>query len=327
MEHVIVKGIGSYVPDCILSNSDLEGMVDTTSEWILSRTGIESRRICLDTENTSDLCYEAAQRALEDANISVCDIDLIIVATVTPDMQFPSTACVLQARLECTDIPCFDLSAACSGFVYAIDVARNFLLNNPVMKNILVIGADKFSSIVDWEDRTTCVLFGDGAGAAILSRDADVDSDAGILDILIGADGRCAQMLYCQGWGATVAGEDRRERLVKMDGRGVFKEAIKRMSSVVEDILLRNHLTIEDVACIIPHQANMRIISAIGERLGVPPEKMFINLQHMGNTSAASIPIALDEAVRTERIQSGDLILVVSFGGGITWGASLIRWK
>ncbi|MDR3317510.1 MAG: ketoacyl-ACP synthase III [Puniceicoccales bacterium] len=332
MKHVIIKGIGSHVPDCVLSNADLEGMVDTTNEWIITRTGIESRRICLDTEMTSDLCHEAALKALENANISVCDVDLIIVATVTPDMQFPSTACIVQRKLGCVDIPCFDISVACSGFVYAIDVARNFLLNNLVMKNILVIGADKFSSIVDWEDRSTCVLFGDGAGAVVLSRDnTNDDSEPGILDVLIGADGRRTQMLYCLGWGTMAPTESekvgKRERFVKMEGREVFKEAIKRMCAVMEDILLRNKLTIEDIDCVIPHQANMRIISAIAERIGVPEEKMFINLQHMGNTSAASIPIAIDEAVQVGRIQSGDLILVVSFGAGITWGASLIRWK
>ncbi|MDR0590556.1 MAG: ketoacyl-ACP synthase III [Puniceicoccales bacterium] len=327
MKRVIVKGIGSYIPDCILSNADLEGMVDTTNEWIVSRTGIESRRICLDTEMTSDLCREAAQKALENANIAVCDVDLIVVATVTPDMQFPATACIVQEKLGCVDIPCFDLSAACSGFIYAIDVARNFLINNPVMKNILVIGADRFSSIVDWEDRSTCVLFGDGAGAVILARDTD-DSEAGILDVLIGADGRCVRDLYCLGWGALdIEKIEKKDRCVKMEGRAVFREAIKRMSAVIEDILLRNELGVGDVACVIPHQANMRIITAIAERIGISEEKMFINLQRTGNTSAASIPIAIDEAVQMERIRSGDLVLAVSFGGGITWGASLIRWK
>jgi 3-oxoacyl-[acyl-carrier-protein] synthase-3 len=233
--------------------------------------------------------------------------------------------------LNCPDIPCFDISAACSGFVYAIDVGRNFLLSNPSMKNILVIGADKFSSIVDWEDRSTCVLFGDGAGAVVLSRDTDDTSNTGILDILIGADGRSAKTLYCLGLGSTpstgIDKEDKRGRFVKMDGREVFREAIKRMCAVVGDILLRNHLTMEDVACVIPHQANIRIISAMADRMGVSSEKMFSNLQHTGNTSAASIPIAMDEAVKAGRIQSGDLVLIVSFGAGITWGASLIRWK
>ncbi|MDR1303153.1 MAG: ketoacyl-ACP synthase III [Puniceicoccales bacterium] len=327
MKRVIVKGIGSHIPDCVLSNADLEGMVDTTNEWIVSRTGIESRRICLDTEMTSDISCEAAKKALENANIAVCDVDLIIVATVTPDMQFPATACIVQEKLGCVDIPCFDLSAACSGFIYAIDVARNFLLNNPVMKNVLVIGADRFSSIVDWEDRSTCVLFGDGAGAVVLARDTD-DSGAGILDVLIGADGRCVRDLYCLGWGvADIEKIEKKDRCVRMEGRAVFREAIKRMSAVIEDILLRNELAVEDVACVIPHQANMRIITAIADRVGISEEKMFINLQRTGNTSAASIPIAIDEAVQAERVQSGDLILAVSFGGGITWGAALVRWK
>jgi 3-oxoacyl-[acyl-carrier-protein] synthase-3 len=331
MERIVIKGVGSYVPECILSNADLEGMVDTTSEWILSRTGIESRRICLDTELTSDLACEAAKKALESANISPCDVDLIIVATVTPDMQFPATACIVQEKLGCTDIPCFDMNAVCSGFVYAIDVARNFLLNNPVMKNILVIGAEKFSSIVDWEDRSTCVLFGDGAGAVVLARDTDRDSDAGVLDILIGADGRLSRLLYCPGWGAgvpaTLENVEKRAYFIKMEGREVFKEAIKRMCAAVEDILMRNNLTVEDLACVIPHQANLRIIAAIAERMNIPEGKMFVNLQHTGNTSAASIPIAIDEALGLGRIQPGDLILIVAFGAGMTWGSALIRWK
>ncbi|MDR1435025.1 MAG: ketoacyl-ACP synthase III [Puniceicoccales bacterium] len=327
MERVIIRGVGSYVPDCVLSNADLEGMVDTSNEWIVSRTGIESRRICLDTEVTSDLGSRAAEKALENANISVCDIDLILVATVTPDMQFPSTACIIQGKLGCTDIPCFDINAVCSGFVYALDVGRNFLINNSMMKNILVIGAEKMSSIVDWEDRSTCVLFGDGAGAVVLSRNTDTNSEASILDILVGADGHLSQLLYCQGFGVTASGEGERERFIRMEGREVFKEAIKRMCAAVEDILLRNSLTIEDVACVIPHQANMRIISAISERIKIPQEKIFSNLQHTGNTSAASIPIAMDEALQGGHIQSGDLILIVAFGAGATWGASLIRWK
>jgi 3-oxoacyl-[acyl-carrier-protein] synthase-3 len=331
MAHVIIKGIGSHVPDCILSNADLEHRVDTTNEWIVGRTGIESRRICLDTETTSDLGYEAAQKALKHAHISSCDVDLIIVATVTPDMQFPATACIIQEKLKCTDIPCFDINSACSGFIYAIDIARNFLLNNPMMKNVLVIGTEKMSSIVDWEDRATCVLFGDGAGAVVLSRDTDRDSEAGIIDVLIGADGHCASMLCCPGWGAAipvnVENVKKREYFIKMEGREVFKEAIKRMCAVVEDILLRNHLTIDDVACVIPHQANMRIIGAITDRLGIPSPKMYVNLQHRGNTSAASIPIAIDEALQQGYIGPGDLVLTVAFGAGMTWGAALIRWK
>ncbi|MDR2200820.1 MAG: ketoacyl-ACP synthase III [Puniceicoccales bacterium] len=330
MERVIIRGVGSYLPDCVLSNTDLESMVDTTHEWIVTRTGIESRRICLDTEMASDLGYEAARKALENAHIATCDIDLIIVATMTPDMQFPATACIIQKKLGCSDIPCFDIGAACSGFIYAMDVGRNFLLSNPAMKNVLLIGTEKISSILDWEDRSTCILFGDGAGAVVLSRNWD-NSDAGIWDILIGADGRCASMLHCSGWGAsvpvTVENVEQRKYFIRMEGREVFKEAIKRMCVVVEDILLRNHLTVEDIACVIPHQANIRIITAIGERLGIPQEKMFVNLQHKGNTSAASIPIAIDEALKMGRIHTGDLILLVAFGAGMTWGASLIRWK
>jgi 3-oxoacyl-[acyl-carrier-protein] synthase-3 len=331
MERVIIRGIGSCIPECLLSNADLEGMVDTNSEWIVTRTGIESRRICLDTEMASDLGYEAARKALENANISVCDVDLIIVATVTPDMRFPATACIIQKKLGGTDIPCFDVNAVCSGFIYALDVARNFLLNNSKMKNILVVGTEKMSSIVDWEDRSTCVLFGDGAGAVVLSRDTDENSDAGILDVLIGADGSLGRLLYCPIYGSGgpigVRSAEKDSYFIKMEGREVFKEAIKRMCSVAEDVLQRNNLTIDDIARVIPHQANMRIISAIADRMKIPEEKMFINLQRMGNTSAASIPIALDEALQSGNIQSEDLILTVAFGGGMTWGAALIRWK
>ncbi|MDR1590588.1 MAG: ketoacyl-ACP synthase III [Puniceicoccales bacterium] len=329
MERVIIRGVGSYVPECILSNADLEGMVDTTGEWIVTRTGIESRRICLDTEMASDLGCEAARRALENANISVCDVDLIVVATVTPDMRFPATACIVQEKLGGTDIPCFDVNAVCSGFIYALDVARNFLLNNSKMKNVLVIGTEKMSSIVDWEDRSTCVLFGDGAGAVVLSRDTDENSDAGILDVLIGADGNLWRLLRCpiQSPGGNVGNISEEGYFIKMEGREVFKEAIKRMCSVAEDVLQRNNLTIDDVACVIPHQANMRIISAIADRLKIPKEKMFVNLQHTGNTSAASIPIAIDEALQNGKIQPDDLVLTIAFGGGMTWGAALIHWK
>lgn len=321
MDRAIIKGVGSYVPDRVLTNADLEGMVETTHEWIVTRTGIESRHICLDTEKTSDLCLEAAKRAVAMAGIAICDLDMIIVATVTPDFQFPSTACLVQEKLGCSDIPCLDLGAACSGFIYALDVARNFIANNASMKNILVIGGEKLSSVIDWEDRSTCVLFGDGSGAAVVSR-APGAGEAGILDVLTGADGRCAPLLYCPG----NDGVSETERHLKMEGREVFKEAVRRMCAAVEDILLRNHLQIEDIACVVPHQANTRIIAAIAERVKIPEKKLFINLDHTGNTSAASIPIALDEAVHEGKIQSGDLVLLVAFGAGMTWGSALIRW-
>ena len=329
MNRVIIRSVGSYVPDRVLTNADFEAMVDTTNEWIVTRTGIELRHICLDSEVTSDLCVEAAKKAIESANIFADDLDMIIVATVTPDVQFPSTACIVQEKLGCVDIPCFDIGAACSGFIYALDVARNFVANNSTIKNILVVGAEKLSSIVDWEDRSTCVLFGDGAGAVVVSR-ASGEGEAGVLDVLTGADGRCAKLLQCPGGGsampATIQSVEGRNHFIKMEGREVFKEAIKRMCSAVEDILLRNDLEIKDIACVIPHQANMRIISAIQERLGIDDSQVFVNLQDKGNTSAASIPIALDEAVRKDKIHSGDLVLLVAFGAGMTWGSALIRW-
>ncbi|MDE6576216.1 MAG: ketoacyl-ACP synthase III [Opitutales bacterium] len=321
MDRAIIRGIGSYVPDRVLTNADLESMVETTHEWIVTRTGIESRHICLDTENTSDLCLEAAKHAVANAGIAVCDLDMIVTATITPDFQFPSTACLIQEKLGCNDIPCFDLGAACSGFIYALDVARNSIASNASIKNVLVIGGEKLSSVVDWEDRSTCVLFGDGAGAAVISRAPGV-GETGILDVLIGADGRCAKLLYCPGSDVSSG----TERHLKMEGREVFKEAVRRMCAAVEDILLRNHLSIEDIACVVPHQANTRIITAIAERVKIPEEKLFVNLAHTGNTSAASIPIALDEAVREGKIQSGNLVLLVAFGAGMTWGSALVRW-
>lgn len=328
MEQVYIKGVGSFVPDCVLSNADLEKMVDTSDEWIVTRTGIRSRHICLDSETTLDLCYEAAKKALLSANISACDIDLIVVATVTPDMQFPATACLLQKKLECFDIPCFDIGAACSGYIYALETARSFLLSNHAIKNVLVLGAEKLSSLVDWEDRSTCVLFGDGAGATVLSRTTD---NIGILDTLIGADGRSAELLYCRGYSAdkSLEAKDSKNRdfYIKMEGREVFKEAVKRMCSAIDDIFIRNHVTIEDIDWVIPHQANERIITAIAERAHIPAHKMFINVSEKGNTSAASIPIAIDEAVDSGLITSKSLGLIVSFGAGMTWGASLIRWK
>ena len=327
MEHVIIKGVGSYVPDCVLTNADLEKIVDTTDDWIVSRTGIRSRHVCIEMEVTSDLCAEAARRAIKNANISVCDIDLIVVATVTPDMQFPSTACITQEKLGCSDIPCVDINAACSGFIYALDLAKNYLIGNRSLKNILVVGAEKLSSIVDWEDRSTCVLFGDGAGAAVVS----CSNSEGVIDVLVGADGSLAKLLCCPGGGsampATVESVENREHFIKMEGREVFREAIKRMVSAVNDILLRNNLTIDDISCVIPHQANVRIISAIAERLNIPEEKLFVNVDSKGNTSAASVPIALSEAVDNGRIVSGDLVLLVAFGAGMTWGSALIRWN
>jgi 3-oxoacyl-[acyl-carrier-protein] synthase-3 len=327
MEHVYIKGIGSYVPDCILTNEDLESIVDTTNEWIVTRTGINSRHVCIETEATSDLCVEAANCAIQNANIKVCDIDLIVIATITPDYQFPSTACIVQKKLGLADIPCMDISAACSGFIYALDLAKNYLSANKAMKHVLVIGAEKLTSIVDWEDRSTCVLFGDGAGAAILAR----SSEEGIIDTLIGADGNCAELLYCPAGGsanpATIETVNNRDHFIKMQGREVFKEAITRMVAAVEDILLHNNLTIDDIDCVIPHQANNRIITAIAERLNIPEEKLFVNVDSKGNTSAASIPLALDEAVKSGKVESGNLVLLVAFGAGMTWGSALIRWQ
>lgn len=321
-----VLGTGSYVPERVMTNEALEKMVETNDEWIRTRTGIRERRIAAPHETTSDMAAAAARSAIENAGINAEEISMIICATVTPDMFFPNTACFVQTKIGATQAICFDVSAACSGFLYAMEIARQFIATG-THKIILVIGADKLSSIVNWEDRNTCVLFGDGAGAAILKHR---EGARGILTTPMGSDGRLADILYTPGGGsaAPTTIENVYEKLatIRMNGRETYKQAVKAMVESSQEALRQAGVTIDQIKCIIPHQANLRIIEAIADRLDVSLDKFHINLDRYGNTSAAAVAIAFDEAARAQRFQRGDLVLLVVFGGGLTWAASVLQW-
>lgn len=321
-----ITGVGAYLPSRILTNHDLEKMVETSDEWILSRTGIRERRLAADSESTSDLAAAAALRALENAKVSPEQVDLIIVATITPDMPFPATACLVQQKIGARRVPAFDLEAACSGFVYGLEIGQQFIMSG-TYDTVLVIGAEKLSTIVDWRDRNTCVLFGDGAGAAVLQNRPN---SHGLLAAVMGADGANAELLHMPGGGsrcpATSDSVDARLHYLRMDGRETFKNAVQAMNTAAQEVLSRCGLDISQIKCVIPHQANKRIIDAVGTRLGARPEQILINLDRYGNTSAASVAIALEEAVATGRVERGDLILIVVFGAGLTWGAAVIEW-
>ncbi len=321
-----ITGVGSYVPERILTNADLEKMVETTDEWITTRTGIKERRIAAADEFTSDLAAKAAQRAMEMAGITADQIDLIIVASITPDMPFPNTACLVQQKIGARRVPAFDIEAACSGFLYALEVGQNFIASR-AYETVLVIGAEKLSSITNWKDRNTCVLFGDGAGAAILQNRAN---SHGLLTTALGADGGKADLLSMPGGGSRCPASAQTVldglHFLRMDGKETFKNAVQAMCSAANEVLERCEIDITKIKCVIPHQANQRIISAVGERLNCTPEQVFVNLHKYGNTSAASVAIALDEAVRSGKVQHGDLILIVAFGAGLTWGAAIIEW-
>ena len=321
-----IAGVGAYVPEKILTNAELETMVETTNEWIVTRTGIEQRRIACSTEFTSDMAAKAALAAMERSGVTPDQIDLIIVATITPDMLFPSTACLVQQKIGARKAAAFDIEAACSGFIYALEIAQQFIMSH-TYETALVIGAEKLSSIIDWKDRNTCVLFGDGAGAAILQSKG---SSHGLLTACMGADGSKGELLSMPGGGsrqpATLDSVNARLHYLRMDGKETFKCAVNAMYTAAQEALRRCELDISEIKCIIPHQANRRIIDAVGERMGATPEQLFVNLHKFGNTSAASVAIALDEAVHTGRIQRGDLVLLVVFGAGLTWGAAVIEW-
>jgi 3-oxoacyl-[acyl-carrier-protein] synthase-3 len=321
-----ITGVGSYVPERIVTNADLEQLVETSDEWITTRTGIKQRRLAAPDEFTSDLAVKAAQRAMAMAGVTAAQIQLIIVATITPDMPFPSTACLVQQKLGAPTVPAFDLEAACSGFIYGLEIGQQFIMSRSC-DTVLVIGAEKLSSIVDWTDRNTCVLFGDGAGAAILQHR---ENSQGLLTSVMGADGQKAGLLSMPGGGsrcpATSDSVAAKQHFLRMDGKETFKNAVQAMVSAAQEALRRCAVDITKIKCIIPHQANRRIIDAVSDRLGATPEQVFINVDKYGNTSAASVAIALDEAVATGKIQRGDLILLVVFGAGLTWGASIIEW-
>ncbi len=325
-----IAGTGSYVPERVLTNADLEKFVDTTDDWIVSRTGIKERRIAAPDEATSHMATKAAQRAIEAAGITAEEIDLIIVATISPDTFFPSTACHVQRNLGAVKAVAFDVSAACAGFLYAMQIARHFI-NSGNRRTALIIGADKLSGIVNWKDRNTCVLFGDGAGAAILtSKDPNDNDPSGLLSSIMASDGRLTDILSVPGGGSAIPitpeNADQRLNTIHMQGKEVFKAAVKHTLEACEAAIERAGLCAQDISLIIPHQANIRIVDAIRERLKIPPERAFLNLHKYGNTSGAAIAIALDEAARSGAMKTGDNVLLVAFGAGFAWAASVIRW-
>jgi len=317
---------GSYAPEKILTNFDLEKMVETTDEWITERTGIKERRIVNGNQTASDLAYEASKVALERASLKAKDIDLLITATITGDMPFPSTACILQDKIGAKNAAAFDLNAACSGFLYGLYVADSFIRSG-MHKRILVVGTEVLSTITDWEDRTTCVLFGDGAGAVVVEP---TEEDRGIISMSINSDGGMWELLYMPGGGSRYPSSkdsvEKKLHFIKMKGNETFKFAVRTLEDLVVKILEENKLKPSQLTLLIPHQANLRIIQATADRLGIPMDKVLVNLDRYGNTSAASIPIALDEAASTGRIKEGDYILLEAFGGGITWASALIKW-
>lgn len=321
-----IVGMGYYLPERVLTNSDFEKMVDTTDEWIVTRTGIRERRIAAANQASSDLAYEASLNALKEADIAARDLDLIIVGTVTPDMLFPSAACVLQDKLGANKAAAFDVTAACSGFIYGLSVAHSMIYHGK-NKCVLVVGVETLSRILDYEDRATCVLFGDGAGAVVLEP---CPTGEGILSTFMQSDGSYADLLYLPGGGSRrPLNEERlrnREQYVKMKGDGLFKYAVRAMVDASIAVLREAKLTPKDIDFLVPHQANIRIIEGVRKRLRLPKEKVVINIDRVGNTSAASIPIALAEAKERGDIEKGDTILMVGFGGGLTWGAVLLKY-
>lgn len=324
---VSIAGTGSYLPERILTNDELSKTVDTNDEWITSRTGIKERRIAAEGEFTSHLATKAAEKALEQSGYKAEDIDLIIVATITPDTLTPATACYVQTNLGAKKAVAFDISAACSGFLYAMKLAKR-MISSGAFENALIIGAEKLSSFVNWDDRATCILFGDGAGAAVLHRSQEGEGQ--ILSTDIGTDGAQTHLLNIPGGGTacpiTIDNANDKLATLAMSGREVFKHAVTRMKNSANLVIERSGIQPEDISLVVPHQANLRIIDAIADRLAVPNERVFVNLHKYGNTSAAAIAIALDEAHREGKIKRGDKIVMVAFGAGLTWAAAAIEW-
>lgn len=326
MKKARITGTGSYLPEKILTNVDLEKFVDTTDEWIRTRTGICERHVAADGEDTSDLAVNAAKKAMEMAGVTADELDLIVVGTITGDFPWPSTACLVQDKLGAKNAVAYDISAACSGFIFALDAATKQIQTGSAQK-ALVIGAEIFTRVIDWEDRNTCVLFGDGAGAVILETS---EGDAGIISTHLHSDGSYWELLYQPGFGARNPASEQglkdKVPFLKMQGNEVFKVAVRSLSDVAFEALEANGLTAEDVDLFIPHQANMRILDATAKRIGFKEEQVYINVDRYANTSAATIPIALDEANLAGKIKQGDLLLFDAFGGGFTWGSVLLRW-
>ena len=325
MRRVGIIGVGEYLPDRILTNHDLEKLVDTTDEWITTRTGIKERRIASDNEAVSDLAIKAAREALKDAKLDSKDLDLIILATVTGDMPFPSTASIVQNALSAEHAAAFDISAACAGFVYALSIAQQFI-SSGAYKNALVIGAEKLSAVTDFKDRNTCVLLGDGAGACVVSE----VKDGGILSTYLGCDGSNMKLLNMPAGGSRMPAShetvDSRMHYLKMRGNELFKIAVKSMTMAAQKVLEQAGLTFRDVDLIVPHQANSRIIMAVAKKLGIPEDRIYLNIEKYGNMSSASTVTALVEAVKEGRVKKGDIILLDAFGAGLVWGASIIKW-
>jgi len=320
-----ILGLGSYLPERILANKELEKMVDTTDQWITERTGIKERRIARADEATSDMATEAAKRALLDAKLKPEELDLIIVATITPDMFFPATACLVQQRIGARQVPAFDVSVACSGFIYGMAIANQFIKSG-TYKHALVVAAEKLSAVTDWQDRSTCVLFGDGAGAAVLGP---VDK-GGILSVYLGADGRQGELIKMPAGGsrmpATHKSVDERQHFIRMNGTELFRHAVKIMADAALQATQPLGLTAKDISLVIPHQANIRILNAVAKRMGLSEDKIYLNISKYGNMSAASSAVALVEAVKEGRIKKGDKVLLDAFGGGLTWGAMVVEW-
>jgi 3-oxoacyl-[acyl-carrier-protein] synthase-3 len=325
MKKVGIIGLGDYLPKKILTNKDLEKMVDTSDEWITTRTGIKERHIVAKNEAASDLAIKAAKEALKGAALKPQDLELIIVATITPDMQFPSVSCLVQKALGANRACCFDISAACAGFVYGIVTAQQFIAS-ATFKNALVIGVEVLSAITDWQDRNTCILFGDGAGAAVLAE----TKSGGILSTYLGSDGSQSELLMLPGGGsrhpASHQTVEKRMHYIKMRGNELFKLAVKIMADAAQQALARAGLKCQDIDCLIPHQANIRILLAVAKKLGLPQGKIFLNIEKYGNMSSASTAIALCEAVKRGRVKKGDIVLLDAFGAGLVWGACVIKW-
>lgn len=320
-----ISGTGSYLPEQVLTNHDLEKMVDTSDEWIVTRSGIKERRIAGSEEATSDLATKAALNACNNAGVPPSDIDLIIVSTVTPDMIFPSTACIVQKNIGAFNAASFDVEAACTGFIYGITIASQFI-ENGFYKNVLVIGADVLSRITDWEDRSTCVLFGDGAGAVVLSS----SNEPGILSCYLASDGTGSKHLLCPAGGSRLPAShetvEKRLHYTNMDGNEVFKFAVKALPEAVKRVTEKCDIKLSDIDWLIPHQANIRIIESASKKLGIPDDKVVVTIDRYGNNSSASIPIAIDSYVRDKKIKNGDVLALVGFGSGLTWGSSVIKF-
>jgi len=326
--HAKFSAFGSHAPQKVRNNFDLEKIVDTTDEWIRTRTGMFERHYCSETEAASDIAHQAAINAIEASQVKYREIELIIVATVTGDHPFPSTACIIQKKLGLKNVPAFDISAGCAGFVYALDMARQYV-ENGIYRNVLVVGVDILTKITNWQDRNTCVLFGDGSGATIVSR-AESSDISRIIDSYIDADGSQSDLLVQAAGGSRLPAShetvDKNLHTVYMEGNKIFKNAIRSMYASSNELLQRNKLSVNDIDWVVPHQANLRIIEGLAEKMRIPMSKVIVNIEKYGNTSSGTIPLAMDEAIRAKKIRRGDIVLLTSFGAGLTWGSILARY-